>query len=56
MVSAQPRGSPTLVWERPVEVDQGPWRMNATRFLYVDDPTVALDAGGSAAWPSRLAG
>ena len=44
-------------WESPREVAvgeayQGPWRMNRSRFHYVDDPTVALtgDGGAGIAW------
>jgi hypothetical protein len=38
---------PKVAWERKVEVAtgggfRGPWRMNDSEFLYVDDPTVAI--------------
>lgn len=41
-------------WEQPVKVasgeaHKGRWRMNASRFRYVDDPTVAISEDGSVA-------
>jgi hypothetical protein len=46
-----------VAWEATTEVDagqahQGPWRMNRSQFLYVDDPTVAINDAGLAgvAW------
>jgi hypothetical protein len=41
-------------WDDPIRVatgdaHAGPWRMNDSRFHYVDDPTVALQPGGGAA-------
>ncbi|MDX1630503.1 MAG: sialidase family protein [Thermoanaerobaculia bacterium] len=44
--------STEVVWEERIEVDsgrgyRGPWRMNESRFLYVDDPTVASNGDGS---------
>ena len=38
-------------WDDPVKVasgeaHQGPWRMNASQFHYVDDPTVAINEAG----------
>jgi hypothetical protein len=38
-------------WENKLEIDsgdayQGPWRMNQSEFLYVDDPTVAINEDG----------
>lgn len=38
---------PVVVWDERIEVDsgtafRGPWRMNASEFFYVDDPTVAI--------------
>lgn len=43
---------PEVTWEETIEVSSGdayvgPWRMNESEFLYVDDPTVAIDAQGS---------
>lgn len=40
-----------LTWREPVEIAfgqalQGPWRMNASQFLYIDDPTVAFGPNG----------
>ena len=37
-----------VAWEERIEVAsgaayQGPWRMNESQFLYVDDPTVAIN-------------
>jgi hypothetical protein len=59
--AALPQGD-EMVWEESVEVDagrafQGPWRMNESRFLYVDDPTVAIaDSGAVAvAWVDNAA-
>lgn len=45
---------PLLAWERATQVatgraERGPWRMNESRFDYVDDPTVAIDARGAIA-------
>ncbi len=52
---------PPVDWTERVEVasgdaDQGPWRMNESRFRYVDDPTVALDGTGGigVAWVDQL--
>jgi hypothetical protein len=46
-----------LTWQPPAEVavgggERGPWRQNASRYDYVDDPTVALDERGeiNVAW------
>jgi hypothetical protein len=46
-----------LVWHGSTEIaagrgERGPWRMNESRYDYVDDPTVAFDARGGvvAAW------
>lgn len=51
---------PEIAWEPPLEIatgaaERGPWRMNESRFLHVDDPTVAVDdAGGVAvAWADQ---
>jgi hypothetical protein len=43
--------APGISWESAVEVaagdaHRGPWRMNQSEFLYVDDPSVAMDAAG----------
>ncbi|MDP3761867.1 MAG: sialidase family protein [Ramlibacter sp.] len=51
-VTADP-ASP-LVWEPAVEVasgraERGPWRQSESRFDYVDDPAVAVDAQGGVA-------
>ena len=49
-----------LTWAEPIEVAagdafHGPWRMNESRFLFVDDPTVAVGAGGGVgvAWADQ---
>lgn len=44
----------TVDWQPPLEIargggTKGPWRQNDSRFDYVDDPSVALAADGSAA-------
>lgn len=49
-----PAQSPEVTWAKPIEVAsggafQGPWAMNASRFLFVDDPTVAIDEAGTVA-------
>ena len=43
-----------LEWSVPIEVAsgpayQGPWRMNASEFHFVDDPSVAIDREGNVA-------
>lgn len=43
-----------LAWRDPIEVAQGrgergPWRQNESRYDYVDDPAVAIDAQGGIA-------
>lgn len=43
-----------LAWRSPIEVAQGhgergPWRQNESRYDYVDDPAVAIDAQGGIA-------
>lgn len=43
-----------LVWQPPIEVatgrgERGPWQQNESRYDYVDDATVALDAQGGIA-------
>jgi hypothetical protein len=47
-------------WEEPIKVAsgeayQGPWRMNESEFLYVDDPTVAITEEGAVgvAWADQ---
>lgn len=56
------RGDSPIRWQSRVEVAsgdafRGPWRMNESRFHYVDDPTVAIsDAGDVAvAWVDQRA-
>ncbi len=51
---------PGITWTGMIEVDsgeayQGPWRMNASDFRYVDDPTVAIDREGvvGVAWADQ---
>lgn len=50
---AEPSSSASMLrWSRPIDVATGPaiagpWRMNRSRFHYVDDATVAVHAGGS---------
>lgn len=43
----------TITWSKPLEIatgggEKGPWRQNDSRFDYVDDPSVVLDARGTA--------
>jgi hypothetical protein len=52
--------SQSVTWADPIEVasgdaHQGPWRMNASQFLFVDDPTVAINEGGvvGVAWANQ---
>lgn len=52
--------SHTVTWAEPIEVAsgdayQGPWRMNASRFHFVDDPTVAINGDGiiGVAWADQ---
>ncbi len=60
-MKTSPRESPpAVVWDRPIEVARGeavvgPWRMNASIWRYVDDPTVAMDREGFAgvAWADQ---
>ena len=59
--SAPARAEPAAVtWGARIEVasgggHQGPWRQNVSRFDYVDDPTVAIDAAGrvAVAWTDQ---
>lgn len=51
---------PALDWSEPIEVASGdayhgPWRMNASQFLFVDDPTVAINEDGmvAVAWANQ---
>jgi hypothetical protein len=49
-----PDSSVGVTWNARSEVDsggghKGPWRMNASEYDYVDDPTVAINARGSIA-------
>lgn len=44
-------GSAAIAWDEPIEVVSGdafhgPWRMNRSQFLFVDDPTVAVGEKG----------
>lgn len=48
--SAEPK---TIAWSPPLEIasgggEKGPWQQNNSRFDYVDDPSVALEADGAA--------
>lgn len=50
----QRSAGPSPTWAEPIELAlgpayAGPWRMNESEFRYVDDPSVALAADGSAA-------
>lgn len=52
---------PPVDWTERIEVAsddayEGPWRMNESRFRYVDDPTVTLDGAGAVgvAWADQL--
>lgn len=52
VAAAAPAPRAAIAWERPLEVAtgggfRGPWRMNDSEFLYVDDPTVAIGADGA---------
>lgn len=43
-----------MSWQQPIEVDsgeahRGPWRMNASDYRWVDDPSVAVSPSGAAA-------
>ncbi len=58
--SAPADEQPAITWEASVEIasgggQRGPWRQNESKYDYVDDPTVALDAHGAAAvaWVDR---
>ncbi len=49
-----------VIWDEPIQVTSGeayvgPWRMNASQFHYVDDPTVAIDENGAVgvAWADQ---
>lgn len=51
---------PKVAWDRKIEVAtgggfKGPWRMNESEFLYVDDPTVAITEKGvvGVAWADQ---
>lgn len=53
-------GAVAVAWDRPIEVARGeavvgPWRMNASVWRYVDDPTVAMDREGfvGVAWADQ---
>jgi hypothetical protein len=51
---APARAAEALAWHGITEIaagraERGPWRMNESRFDFVDDPSVALDAQGDAA-------
>ena len=52
---------PVVIWSAPLEVAtgnayKGPWRMNASQFDYVDDPTVTIDENGgvAVAWADQF--
>jgi len=50
-IPAAASDAPALRWASPEAIAegdawQGPWRMNASDFRYVDDPTVAMDSTG----------
>ena len=51
--AARAADAPPLRWCEPVEIatgraERGPWQQNESRYDYVDDPSVALDAAGRA--------
>lgn len=51
VMSVAPAVHAELTWATPIEVAagggyKGPWRMNASQFRYVDDPTVAMNETG----------
>ena len=55
---AEPSG---VTWEEPIKVAsgqayKGPWRMNASQFHYVDDPTVVINDEGvvGVAWADQF--
>lgn len=54
LAAASTQAAEPLSWHGTTEVaagraERGPWRMNESRFDYVDDPSVALDDRGEAA-------
>ena len=53
-------GASGVTWEEKIEVAsgggyRGPWRMNESKFLFVDDPTVAINDRGfvAIAWADQ---
>ena len=51
LIAAPASAESELIWAEPIEVAtgggyKGPWRMNRSRFEYVDDPTVAINDRG----------
>ncbi len=51
VLAISPAAIADLTWTEPIEVasgggHKGPWRMNASEFHYVDDPTVAINEKG----------
>ena len=54
LVAAPDPPPPLLVWHDAVQIatgrgERGPWQQSASRFDFVDDPSVALDERGNAA-------
>jgi hypothetical protein len=53
-ISALADGQAEIAWGAVTEIAsgggrRGPWQQNESKYDYVDDPTIALDAGGAAA-------
>lgn len=53
-LAAAALGSAPISWQPSIEIaagraERGPWRMNESRFDYVDDPSVAIDERGEVA-------
>ncbi|MCC5869799.1 MAG: DUF3047 domain-containing protein [Gammaproteobacteria bacterium] len=55
-----PAANPGIDWQSPRDIatgpaHRGPWRMNESRFLFVDDPSVAFTADGALviAWANQ---
>ena len=54
LLVAAPGAPPPLVWHDEVQIatgrgERGPWQQSASRFDFVDDPSVALDERGNVA-------
>ena len=54
LAACRPHGNSEISWQPPIEIargggTRGPWQQNDSSFDYVDDPSVALAADGTAA-------